>query len=318
MIVFGPVPSRRLGRSLGVNHLPYRVCSYSCVYCQLGRNHHMRATRSTFSSPWEALQAIQARVSALRQAGEAIDYLTFVPDGEPTLDANLGRLIDLVRPLGIPIAVITNASLIADKDVREDLMKADWVSLKVDTVREETWHRVNRPHGALRLKPILDGLLAFAAAYRGTLATETMLVAGLNDDEAALAQLAGFLAHLWPATAYLSVPTRPPAEPWVRTPGASAVVRAYEVLSAQVGRVECLLGYEGCLFAASGNAEEDLLNITAVHPMREDAVANLLARSGASWGVVEGLLAAGKLVALDYAGHRFYLRPLRGEEEAYA
>ena len=316
MIVFGPVPSRRLGRSLGVNHLPHRVCTYSCVYCQLGRNHHMRAARSTFSSPWEALQAIQARVSALRQAGEAMDYLTFVPDGEPTLDANLGRLIDLVRPLGIPIAVITNASLIACKDVREDLMKADWVSLKVDAVREETWHRVNRPHGALRLKPILDGLLAFAAAYRGTLVTETMLVAGLNDSEADIQSLAGFIAHLWPATAYLSVPTRPPAEPWARPPGAKAIVRAYEVLTEHVDRVECLLGYEGGAFTASGDAEGDLLGITAVHPMREDAVADLLARSGAGWELVEGLVAAGKLVGLNYAGYRFYLRPLRSEEES--
>jgi len=317
MIVFGPVPSRRLGRSLGVNQLPHRVCTYSCVYCQLGRNHRMRAARSTFFGPWEALQAVQAKVAALRQAGEPIDYLSFVPDGEPTLDANLGRIIDLVRPLGIPIAVITNASLIARKDVREDLLKADWVSLKVDTVREETWHQVNRPHGALRLKPILDGLLAFAAAYRGTLVTETMLVAGLNDGEADIRPLASLLAHLWPATAYLSTPTRPPAEPWVRPPGAQAIVRAYEILAEHLDRVECLLGYEGGAFTASGDAEGDLLSITAVHPMRGDAVADLLARSGASWQLVERLVAAGKLVGLDYAGHRFYLRPLRGEEEAH-
>ena len=318
MIAFGPVPSRRLGRSLGINNLPPRVCTYSCVYCQLGRTTGMRATRSTFLSPWEVLQAVQARLAAARQAGEAVDYLTFVPDGEPTLDANLGRTIDLLRPLGIPIAVISNASLIAHKDVREDLMRADWVSLKVDVVQEAAWGRVDRPHGALRLEAVLDGLLAFAAAYRGTLATETMLVSGLNDGEGQIEGLAGFLAQLWPATAYLSIPTRPPAEPWVRAPGEEAIVRAYRILSESVGRVECLIGYEGNAFASSGSAEEDLLSITAVHPMREDAVGEFLARAGAGWALVQGLLAAGKLLELDYAGHRFYLRKLQKGERSHA
>ncbi len=257
MIAFGPVPSTRLGHSLGINHLPHRTCTYSCVYCQLGRTPRMRATRTAFFSPWEVLQAVQAKLAGLPE-GERVDYLTFVPNGEPALDANLGHMIDLVRPLGFPVAVISNASLLAHSDVREALMKADWVSLKLDTVQEDTWHRLNRPHGALRLKAILDGLVAFAAGYRGTLVTETMLVGGLNDDEAGLEQLAGFLAHLWPATAYLSVPTRPPAEPWVRAPEARAIVRAHEILSAHVDRVECLLGHEGCLFVTGRNAEEDL------------------------------------------------------------
>jgi wyosine [tRNA(Phe)-imidazoG37] synthetase (radical SAM superfamily) len=132
MIAFGPVPSRRLGRSLGINNIPPKVCSYSCVYCQLGRTLKMQVERQAFHLPEEILVAVQKKVNSVKAAGESIDYLTFVPDGEPSLDINLGHAIELLRPLGLPIAVITNASLIWREDVRTDLRKADWVSLKVD------------------------------------------------------------------------------------------------------------------------------------------------------------------------------------------
>ena len=125
MIAFGPVPSRRLGRSMGVNNIPPKVCTYACVYCQLGRTTDMGIQRCTFHGPEEILDAVRDKVQKAGQSGEPIDYLTFVPDGEPTLDVRLGREIELLRALGIKIAVITNASLIWREDVREDLRKAD-------------------------------------------------------------------------------------------------------------------------------------------------------------------------------------------------
>jgi len=105
MIAFGPVPSRRLERSLGINNIPPKVCTYSCVYCQLGRTIKMKVERGAFYEPDEILQDVHDKVEKAREAGEAIDYLTFVPDGEPALDINLGREIELLRPLGIKIAV---------------------------------------------------------------------------------------------------------------------------------------------------------------------------------------------------------------------
>jgi len=316
MIAFGPVPSRRLGRSLGINNIPPKVCSYACAYCQLGRTLNMRATPTTFYNPWDILQAVQAKAIGAKESGEPIDYLTFVPDGEPTLDINLGREIALLQPLGIPVAVISNASLMARDDVRENLTKADWVSLKVDSTREAVWRRTDRPHGSLHLDAILSGLLEFAQTYRGRLVTETMLVAGLNDGEEQIEELAEFLARLKPATAYLSVPIRPPAEPWVHSPDEPVIVRAYQTLSRKAGPVEYLIGYEGNAFALTGNVAEDLLSITAVHPMREDAVSQFLARGGAGWDLVRGLLAAGQLCEIPFEGHKFYLRKLqRGERD---
>lgn len=307
MIAFGPVPSRRLGRSLGINNIPPKVCSYSCVYCQVGRTKRMQVDREDFYEPTIIAQHVQDKVREASDAGEPIDHLTFVADGEPTLDANLGYEIDLLRRLGLKIAVITNASLVCHKDVRQDLSKADWVSLKVDSVRRTVWRKVNRPHGALGLDRVLNGILEFAEVFDGTLATETMLVRGVNDGEEDMERVGQFLCQVQPAVSYISIPTRPPAEAWVRPPDEQAINRAYQVLSTHVARVECLTGYEGDTFAPTGNVEEDLLSITAVHPMREQAVREFLAQVAATWDTIEDLKARGRLVAVEYGNETFYM-----------
>ena len=311
MIAFGPVPSRRLGRSLGVNNIPPKACTYSCVYCQLGRTRKMQAERREFYAPEEILSAVRDKVEKAAQCGEAIDYLTFVADGEPTLDVHLGREIGLLRPLGIKIAVITNASLIWRKDVQADLMKADWVSLKVDAVQKKVWRRIDRPHGRLELPLILDGMLEFARLYSGELVTETMLVEGINDSDQGIGEVADFLGRLKPAAAYLSIPTRPPAEKQVHPPGEETINRAYQLMKEKLEAVEYLIGYEGNAFAYTGNAQEDLLSITAVHPMREDAVSDFLKKAQTDWGVVHRLIEQEQLVEMDFEGRKYYMRKLR-------
>jgi wyosine [tRNA(Phe)-imidazoG37] synthetase (radical SAM superfamily) len=308
VIPFGPVPSRRLGRSLGINHIPPKVCTYSCVYCQVGRTTRLRTLRRAFRDPVDVARVVERRLEAAARAGERVDYLTFVPDGEPTLDQGLGPMIRALRPLGVPIAVITNGSLLDREDVRRDLAEADWVSIKVDTVDSERWCQVNRPHGRLQLASILDGMHAFAADFAGQVATETMLLAGINDGEAELRATASFIGGLRAHRAYLAVPTRPPAERWVRPAPAESVARAYEVFRGLAGKVELLVGYEGDEFAATGDPRQDLLSITAVHPMREQAVVRLLRQTGASWRVVEDLVRCGELVRVTYGGHSYVLR----------
>lgn len=310
MLTYGPVPSRRLGHSLGINNIPPKVCSHACVYCQLGRTPVMRVERSTFYDPALLERETRERVADVRAAGEAIDYLTFVPDGEPTLDAGLGEEMARVRRLGLPVAVITNASLLWREDVRRDLLGTDWVSLKVDAATESIWRRVNRPHGGLRFDRVLGGVLDFATGYGGILTTETMLVGGLNDSPEHLEAVAAFLARLSPRTAYLAVPTRPPAEEWVHPPNEDTYNAAYQILAGRLGNVECLTGYEGDAFAVTGRLEDEILSLTSVHPMREDALASVLARARSHWGVVRRLADEGLLVESTYAGKRFYVRKL--------
>ncbi len=308
MIAFGPVPSRRLGQSLGINNIPPKSCSYSCVYCQVGRTPTPRIDPREFYALDAIVAAVTARVAEIRQRREPLDALTFVADGEPTLDVHLGREIELLRPLGVRIAVISNASLLWREEVRESLRLADWVSLKVDAVSEEGWRRMNRPHPSLRLEDVLQGMLDFSASFEGTLVSETILVAGVNDADETIAGVAHFLEKLQPSTAYLGIPTRPPAERWAGPADEGAVTHAYELLSDRLSRVELLTGHEGIGFGTTGNAEADLLSITSVHPMRADAVRILLAESGGDWSLVERLVTTGALAEIEYRKETFFLR----------
>jgi wyosine [tRNA(Phe)-imidazoG37] synthetase (radical SAM superfamily) len=308
MIAFGPVPSRRLGRSLGINNIPAKICSYSCAYCQVGTTLQMEIKRLSFYSPQEIYEDVKVKVESSASQGHAIDYLTFVPDGEPTLDINLGQEIDMLRSLGIRIAVISNASLIWDESVREDLAKADWVSVKVDALDERTWRRMDRPQRALRQEAILQGILDFSKDYKGVLVTESRLLAGINDDCNSLRALAEFLKKVNPAIAYISVPTRPPAEIWATMPSEESFCQTYQIFCARVKHVELLVGYEGDSFDLTGNVESDILSIAAVHPMREAAVRKLLQQANEGWKVVDKLIDQGKLTKTEYMGNNFYLR----------
>jgi wyosine [tRNA(Phe)-imidazoG37] synthetase (radical SAM superfamily) len=258
----------------------------------------------------EIYAAVKEKIDAAHELGEAIDYLTFVPDGEPTLDAHLADMIESLKSLGLPIAVISNASLIWRADVRKTLQLADWVSLKVDSVDEAVWRRINQPHDNLQLDIILDGIQQFATEYQGDLATETMLVRGVNEHLAEIEKTAAFLGNLAPDVSYISIPTRPPAQAQVQPPSEEKINQAFQIISKQVKNTEYLIGYEGDAFAYTGDIERDLLSITSVHPMREQAVQELLQKAGAGWDVVQRLLSEGKLKKVDFANKHFYVRCL--------
>jgi wyosine [tRNA(Phe)-imidazoG37] synthetase (radical SAM superfamily) len=310
-LTFGPVPSRRLGQSLGINNVIAKSCSYSCIYCQIGETTEKFIEPQRFFTPQEIYDAVAARLRQVREAGQAVDYLTFVPDGEPTLDSTLGESIGALRSLDIPIAVISNATLLWRDEVRKSLAEADLVSVKVDSVDEGLWHRINRPHHGLQLDTLLQGVRDFAAEYSGRLITDTMLIAGLNDTLDALTANADFIASLSPQAAYLAVPTRPTSVKGVHGTGEVGLLQAHQIFASRIATVELLSGHEVGTFAPSGNARDDLLAITAVHPMREDDVRQLLMDDGASWEVIEHLMSTDELIKLEYEGSNFYLRPVR-------
>ncbi len=307
MLAFGPVPSRRLGRSIGINNIPPKICSYSCIYCQLGRSLNMSVERMKFYEPERILRDVKKKIKGAERNNEHIDYLTFVPDGEPTLDLNLGVEIRMLKNLGIKIAVITNSSLIWREDVRRDLELADWVSVKIDSVDEKAYRRINRPHPSLKLADIMGGIVKFSERYKGELVTESMLVKGVNDKEEYFKALADFLGTIKLSKAYISIPTRPTAE-GVKPPDEETINLAYQILSCRVKNTEYLIGYEGNSFAFTGNIKEDILSITAVHPMREEAVREFLKKADGKWDVIEELVREGKLIKTSHEGKNFYVR----------
>lgn len=313
MVVYGPVPSRRLGQSIGINNIPPKICSYSCVYCQLGRTKRLRRQRAFFYPPEAIYVEMERKLKELAAKGEKVDYLTFVADGEPTLDQNLGATINLLKDLGIKIAVITNASLLWMDAVKKDLEQADWVSVKVDALEENTWRQINRPHGHLELNKILAGTIDFANSFKGQLVTETMLVKGLNDDEKNIEGISRQLRAIKPVIAYLLVPTRPPAESHVQRPSTERLKAIFQRIRevAQVN-VECITGDEGESFFWGKDLVSDLLSITAVHPVRAEIIADLLAARKLDWSLIENLIRKGLLEEFVYEHKKFYRRKICG------
>lgn len=308
MISFGPVPSRRLGKSLGINNIVNpKTCSYRCVYCQVGRTRVISAQRAAYFKPELIYEKVTQHLDKLATQ-DYPDYLTFVSNGEPTLDINLGKSIILLKRTGLPVAVISNASMLYNESVREDLSLADWVSLKMDAFNSALWRKVNKPSAELNFRKHINGIMKFSSLYRGLLNTETMIVRDLNDTAENFYGLSGMIADINPATAYLSVPTRPPAEKTVKPPETERLNLGLQIFSEKNIKTELLTGFEGTDAGFTGNIYEDILNITAVHPIREDTMTELLAKDKADSDVVDSLIKQRLITETFFRGMKFYIR----------
>jgi len=273
----------------------------------VGQTRNPGLIRQLFFTPEQIFGEVENHLSKLAEEDRP-DYMTFVSNGEPTLDINLGRSIEMLKELGIPIAVITTSSMLTDPHVRHELMQSDWLSVKIDAADADTWQQVNRPAEGLKFETLMEGLRLFAAEYRGQLMTETLLCKGINDSKENLTGVANIISTLTPAKAYISIPIRPPAEKSVMPPDLETVNHAWQIFKEAGIETELLTGFEGVDTGFTGNIYEDILNITAVHPLREDALMELLVKNGADFSIVESLLSQRLIRRSLYQGKRFYLR----------
>ena len=210
--VYGPVPSRRLGLSLGINIIPRKTCTLDCIYCQCGLTTKKTVERSSFYPVPDVIAAVRKSV-ALRRP----DYLTFSGEGEPTLNKDIGRIIRrLKREFRLPVAVITNGTLMSDPGVRRDLYAADLVMPSLDAADQRTFAKVDRCHRSIRVGDIIAGLVAFRRRYRGQLWLEVMLCKGVNDSPEQLMILRRAVADINPTLVQLNTVVRPPAESFAR------------------------------------------------------------------------------------------------------
>ena len=312
MLIFGPVPSRRLGQSLGVNHIPPKTCSYACFYCQLGKTYPMEIKRKRFYSPEEIDRELTEKLQRLKETGEPVDWVTFVPDGEPTLDVNLKEEIMKTKAHGLKTAVISNASLMSMEEVQEALMQADWVSMKVDAGNDPMWRKVNRPYGSLRFDGMIQGIIDFSKRYQGILVTESMVIKGANDSESEIDDIARVLSEIRPKKSYFMVPIRPPAENWVERPDVRTLRHALRIVQNRCEHeIACITGDESEeRFYVTDAIANDILSITSVHPVRETVIRLLLEQKHADFSLIDDLVAQKKLLAFSYEGKTFYRRNL--------
>jgi wyosine [tRNA(Phe)-imidazoG37] synthetase (radical SAM superfamily) len=314
--IFGPVPSRRLGQSLGIDPIPLKTCNWNCVYCQLGRTIPLTNERKVYFPPEEIVAEVRDALEAYGP-GE-IDWVTFVGSGETLLYARLGWLLRQVKKLTeLPVAVITNGSLLYRPEVRQELAAADAVLPTLDAGTAKLYRRINRPHPEITFNRLVEGLTAFGRDYPGKLWVEVMLVSGLNDTPQALVDIAEVLKKIGADAVHINLPDRPPAEAWVQPPNAESLMRAMAIL----GNIAEVVHPAAGSFDLSGyeNPVDAILTIITRHPMRQEELERTLRR----WSleqviqVLANLEASGRAQVVERYGVRFWsAAPSHYPEEA--
>jgi wyosine [tRNA(Phe)-imidazoG37] synthetase (radical SAM superfamily) len=211
--LYGPVPSRRLGRSLGIDLVPRKICTYDCIYCQIGSTTKKALVRKEYVPVQEILDELEC---VLKEKGSSIDYLSLSGSGEPTLHSQIGLIIERVKTLtSIPVAVITNGSLLYREEVRQDLLHADIVLPSLDAVSPEVFLKINRPHPDFSIEKVIEGMVAFRKIYQGKIWLEILFCKGINDGQGELWVMKDVIDRIKPDEIHLNTVVRPPSVRWV-------------------------------------------------------------------------------------------------------
>ena len=211
--IYGPVKSRRLGLSLGISLTPYKICDFDCIYCQLGRTNRLSVTRKEYVDTQDILNELRLWLQNNIQEAKNLDYITISGSGEPTLSAKIGDVISEIKKIVThPVAVITNASLLNDIEVRQALMSADLIVPSLDTVIPEIFSQINRPHLEIKIDEIISGLVSLKKEFRGRIWLEVMIVKGINDDLVQIRKLKEVVDKINPDKVQINSPVRTTAE----------------------------------------------------------------------------------------------------------
>jgi len=206
--IFGPVPSRRLGISLGIDVIPFKTCTLDCIYCECGRTTDHGLERKRFFNPDEVLEELNDYL----KGNIPLDYITFSGSGEPTLNSDIGHIIREIKKISnVPVAVLTNGTLLYDKTVRDELLPADLVLPSLDAVSENVFKKINRPAKGLHSSEIIEGIVEFSNIYKGKIWLEVFFAAGVNDFEEELDKLYSTIKRISPDRVQLNSLDRPPA-----------------------------------------------------------------------------------------------------------
>ncbi len=267
--IYGPVPSRRLGRSLGVDLVPYKVCSYDCIYCQLGRTKEKTIERKPYIAVDKILNQLYQRLKEGRQA----DYITVAGSGEPTLNSQIGSLIrDIKKNTEIPVAVLTNGSLLSESGVRRSLMQADVVLPSLDAYNQEGFETINRPHPEISFRAMVEGLIAFRNEYSGEIWLEVFILDGINATEINGAQFKYWIERVNPQKVHVNTAVRPSAETYARQVSPEKMARFCKILGE---KAEVITPYKEIeKHERRADVEENILNLLARRPCTLDDISS--------------------------------------------
>jgi len=310
--MFGPVSSRRLGQSLGVDLLPPKSCSWNCVYCQLGKTRKFVTERQEFFPREDILEEIRQAIAANKE----LDWITFVGSGETMLYKGIGWLIGEVKKLTTtPVAVITNGSLLYLPEVREELFMADAVLPSLNAGSEALHKQIDRPAAGLTFRQHVEGLAAFRREYKGRLWIEVMLLGGINDSDEALHELAAVIKEINPDMVHLVLPTRPAPEQEVRLPSEERIEEVIAILSTVAPVVHPVKGT-----MELRNAPDMLQAVTAIvsrHPVQQRELQKAIAdcfpgENDKISAVMQDMLATGRFKLVEHEGEPYWVVNAQG------
>jgi wyosine [tRNA(Phe)-imidazoG37] synthetase (radical SAM superfamily) len=266
--IFGPVPSRRLGLSLGVDIVPFKTCTQNCVYCQLGKS----AVTTRQRKPWVPIADVLAEIKAAVSEGLKADHITISGSGEPTLNSDLGNLIDGIKAITpIPVAVITNGTLLGDPAVRADCARADVVLPSLDAGDEAVFQLINKPHESITLQTLVDGLCAFRGQYKGLIWLEVFIVDGVNTSHDQLRRLRQLIDYINPDKVHLNTAVRPTAERGVM---AATPARLAEIALALGSRAEVIADFASPGEGAGKADSQEILAMLQRRPCSATDISN--------------------------------------------
>lgn len=277
--IFGPVPSRRLGLSLGLDIVPFKTCTLDCVYCECGPTTRKTLKRKKYVRTRELMKELEDFLAR----GIKPDYITFSGSGEPTLNTELGRMIRRIKKMtGIPVAVLTNGTLLYKKSVQNDLLPADLVKPSLDAALLATFMRINRPHPRLRLSRMIRGMIRFRKRFKGQLWLEIFFIQGINDSPGEISALIALIKKIAPDRVQLNTLDRPPAEPSVRPVASERMDEIREMfyrfgLNAEIIHAFKRETVSGQLFG--NRTKEQILNFIRRRPETERNIAQGLSLS---------------------------------------
>lgn len=307
-LVYGPVPSRRLGSSLGVDLVPFKTCTYDCIYCQLGRT----TTKTLRRERWVDVEMVlaQARAGLERRP----DVITLAGSGEPTLHSGIGDVIAGLKGLtSAPVVVLTNGSLLMDPQVRRDLAAADIVIPSLDAPSEGLYQLVNRPHRDLHLSEIIDGMVAFRQEYGGQIWLEVMLLAGITGIADEVERLAGLATRIGPDRIHLNTAVRPPAESYVDP----VPEQALHVFAESFTPPADVVARRPCATVEGHATREDVLALLSRRPCSTaDVAAGLGIHYDEALKTLAALVDEGAISPHTYEGAVFYAAHETGEERS--
>ncbi len=309
--VFGPVPSRRLGRSLGVDLVPFKTCSHDCVYCQLGRTTNNTGIRANFA----LAEAVIDQVREVLASGDRPDSITLAGSGEPTLHTQIGEIIAAIKDLtDVPVTILTNGSLFCLAEVRQACAGADRVVPSLDAGTEEAFQRINRPAQGLTLSGHVEGLEAFRREYTGQLWLEMMIVAGMNDTEDELAAMVSHVNRIGPDRVQLNTVIRPPADADAR---AVTPERMDEIAALFGERAEVIADFTSRhLTGGELRRSDDLVEMVHRRPCTvDDIAAGLNAHRNEVIKHIEVLVAEGRIRPIEQGDRVYYGAPAESQSD---